>query len=116
MHDNRYRLSNLESNPVNTIGQSHIKRVTNKKSLGLILDDRLKWKTHIDNQSKKMPGNIALLKRARPFLSMHSRLKMFNAHVLPYITYCLIVQQYGMMELVQLLRNLLNYKGEQLVQ
>ena len=49
----RYRLSNLESNPVITIGQSNIKRVTNKKSLGLILDDQLKWKTHIDKQSKK---------------------------------------------------------------
>ena len=38
----RYRLSNLESNPVITIGQSNIKRVTNKKSLELILDNQLK--------------------------------------------------------------------------
>ena len=49
----RHRLSNLESNPEITIGQSNIKRVTNTKSLGLILDDQLKWKTHIDKQSKK---------------------------------------------------------------
>ena len=35
----RYLLSNLENNPVINTGQSNTKRVTNKKYLGLILDD-----------------------------------------------------------------------------
>ncbi len=75
-------MSNLESIPVITIGQNDIKCVTT-----IIIYDQLKWKTHIDKQCKKISGNIALLKRARPFLPMHSRLKMFNDNSLMNLTF-----------------------------
>ncbi len=106
----RYRLSNLESNPVITIGQSNIKRVTNKKSLGLILDNQLKWKTHIDKhvQCKKTSENIALLKRACKTFSAdaYTRLKMFNAFVLPSITNCSTVWNDGTSSIIEKLTKL----------
>ena len=66
----RYRLSNLESNPVITIGQSNIKRVTNKKSLGLILRRSAKVEnTHIDKQSKKNLSKHCIIKKRRTFFA-----------------------------------------------
>ena len=64
----RYRLSNLESNQVITIGQSNIKRVTNTNSLWLILDDQPKWKTQIDKQCKKIGlRNHCIIKKGSTF-------------------------------------------------
>ena len=50
----RYRLANLEDNLEIKLGEHSIKRVTSKKSLGVILDCQLNWKMHIEAQSKKI--------------------------------------------------------------
>ena len=59
----RHRLTTIENNPVLTLGGSNIKRVFQKKSLVMILDEQLKWDKHNDNQCKIISNNIALLKR-----------------------------------------------------
>ena len=54
----RYRLANLEDNLEDNLeiklGENNIKRMTSKKSLGVILDSELNWKMHIEAQSKKI--------------------------------------------------------------
>ena len=62
--------------------------------------------TQIDKQSKKISGNIASLKKGRPFLPMHSRLIMFNAFVLPYFTYCSTVWNDGTSSIIEKLTKL----------
>ena len=59
-----------------------------KKSLGMILDEQLKWDKHNDKQCKIISNNIALLKRARSFVSRDSLIKMYNALVWPHFNYC----------------------------
>jgi hypothetical protein len=41
----RHRLTSIENSPVLTLGESNI-----KKSLGMILDEQLKWVKHNDVQ------------------------------------------------------------------
>ena len=84
----RHRLTTIENSPVLTLGGSNIKRVFQKKSLGMILDEQLKWDKHNDKQCKIISNTIALLKRARSFVSRDSLIKMYNALVFPHLNYC----------------------------
>ena len=53
-----------------TIGSYNIKQVINKKVLGIILDEELKWREHIDALCKKISKVIALLRRAKSFVAL----------------------------------------------
>jgi hypothetical protein len=52
----RYRLPNCEDIPEISLAlvDNNIKHVTSKKSLGFIINDKLKWGIHIDAQCKKI--------------------------------------------------------------
>ena len=55
----------LDNDPVLTIGEQTIKRVSNKKVLGVIIDEQLKWDKHNEGQCKTISRNISLLKKAK---------------------------------------------------
>lgn len=66
----RYRRKNFEgiTDISLALGDNSIKRVKNKKSLGSIIDDQLKWGAHIDTQcKKKILRIIAVVRRAKPY-------------------------------------------------
>ena len=84
----RRRLASIENSPVLTLGGNNIKRVYQKKTLGMILDDQLKWNKHNEMQCKTISNNIALLKRAKLFVNRDSLIKIFNALVWPHFNYC----------------------------
>ena len=56
------------NNPDVTTGDQKTKQITNKKVLGIIVDDQLKRDKHIDEQCKKISKNITLLKRAEQYV------------------------------------------------
>ena len=72
----RHRLTSIENSSVLTSGGHNIKRVFQKKSLGMILDEQLKWDKHNDAQCKIISNKIALLKRARSFVSKENLIKI----------------------------------------
>ena len=76
------------SNPQIDISNHIIQQVSSNKVLGVIIDEQLKWKEHYDVQFKKISQSIALLKRAKQFISQDTLQNMFNALVLPHFTYC----------------------------
>ena len=62
----RQRLDVFSNNYLDVIiGEHSIERVQNKKVLGIIIDDQLKWDRRNDEQCKTISKSIALLKRAR---------------------------------------------------
>jgi uncharacterized protein YdiU (UPF0061 family) len=83
----RQRLQQSSNNPQIVIGNHIIQQVSSKKVLGVIIDEQLKWKEHNDAQCKKISQSIALLKRAKQFVSQDTLLNMFNALVVPHFTY-----------------------------
>ncbi len=85
----RQRLQQFLSNPQILIGNHVIQQVSSKKVLGVIIDGQLKWKEQNDAQCKKNNSqSIALLRRAKQFVSQDTLLNIFNALVLPHFTYC----------------------------
>jgi hypothetical protein len=84
----RLKLNNLSRNPNIVIGNHSVERVQDKKVLGVKIDKELKWKDHIDAQCKKISNNIALLRRAKNFTTEQTLLTMYNALILPNLTYC----------------------------
>ena len=43
----RQRINKIENDPDIRLGNDNIKRVKETKTLGIIIDDQLKWNTHI---------------------------------------------------------------------
>ena len=84
----RSKISNLSRNPNIVIGNHSVERVQDKKVLGVKIDKELKWKDHIDAQCKKISKNVALIRRAKNFTIEQTLLTMYNALMLPHLTYC----------------------------
>ena len=83
----KYGTSNFELNI--TSQNNVIKRVNNVKVLGLIFDESLNFKNHIEHLIPKINRGIGLLKRLSSCLGKNELTLMFNAFVLPYYTYCI---------------------------
>lgn len=68
-----------------------LKRVHETNFLGIILDDKLTWKSHIDHICKKVSRTIGLLTKARKSIGTNSLVVLYNAIIKPYFTYCNII-------------------------
>ena len=82
------KLKQFSYDPCILIGNHNIKQVTNKKVLGITLDDELRWHKHNDLQCKKLSKSIALLRRSKRFVNQNVLTNMYNSLVLPQFTYC----------------------------
>ena len=69
-------------------GEHEIKRVREKTVLGLIIDEQLNWNRHNNEQCKKISKSIALLRKAKDFVSQEELVKIYNSLVLPHFNYC----------------------------
>ena len=61
------------------------------KFLGITIDSCLSWNDHIHNVHTSVSKGIGILYRLKDFLSQNSLTILYNAIVLPYLTYCNIV-------------------------
>ena len=65
-----------------------IKQVVQCKSLGVILDENLSWKSNTNAICKKISAGIYALKRIKPFVDQKTLMSVYNAIIHPYFTYC----------------------------
>ena len=73
------------------MNNNHISNCSEGKFLGVTLDNKLKFKLHIDYISVKISKSLGILYRLREFLP-HSTLKnLYYSFVYPYILYCNLV-------------------------
>ena len=70
------------------VDDTPIKRVQHTKSLGLIIDDNLQWKNHINTICKKISSGIGALKRVRRFICKDTAEKVYSSLIDPYFNYC----------------------------
>ena len=61
------------------------------KFLGVIIDENLSWKNHINYIEGKIAKNIGIIKRVKYCLSEKTMNTLYNTLVLPYLSYCNIV-------------------------
>ena len=65
----RQRLAKVSKEINASIDGKTVKQVYSKKTLGVIIDDKLCWNEQIDNISKTVSKGIGMLRRAKPFVS-----------------------------------------------
>ena len=82
------RLDNIIKTPKILFGEYEIKRVREKTVLGLTIDDQLNLNKHNNEQCKKISKSIALLRKAKDFVSQEELVKIYNSFVLPHFNYC----------------------------
>ena len=61
------------------------------KYLGVLIDNRLSWKNHIDYLCNKISRTVGVLSKLRHFLPKHVLLKMYKSLLQPLLSYCLDV-------------------------
>ena len=59
--------------------------------LGIIIDNRLTWKFHINYISTKIAKSTGVILKARKLFNKDSLLMLYHALVYPYLTYCIHV-------------------------
>ena len=61
--------------------------VTVYKSLGVLVDENLTWKAHIDEISKTISAGLSVLRRLNPTIPLENRETMYKALIVPYFDY-----------------------------
>ena len=89
------RISKIEGDPEVKLGNCNIKRVKETKTLGVIIDDQLKWNAHIDNVVTKVSKAIGMIRRMKIFVSQSTLISVYNAIVQPHFDYCSLVWDIG---------------------
>ena len=87
----RQKLSTLSSQPELSIDNVPIEKVTTVKSLGIFVDENLRWQTHIDKLSKTMVSGIGAIKRIRDFFPTPTLHCIYNALIQSQFNYRNIV-------------------------
>ena len=72
-----------------TLNGLNIERVSETKFLGVILDSKLTFKSHIDYISNKIAKCIGIISRAKYILATDSLRTLYMALVQPYLLYCI---------------------------
>ena len=82
---------NVPSDSNIKIGKKYIKRVKFVKFLGLLLDEHLHWKYHLNELSKKLARNCGMFFKIRNLLPLDVLICLYNALFLSFLQYGLIV-------------------------
>lgn len=77
------------------INDEKIKRVKTFKYLGLVLDENLSFKQHIDHVMKKIRPFIPLMWKKGKYIPMRKRKQLYYAYVQSHITYMLPIYSAG---------------------
>ena len=68
-----------------------INRVHQAKFLGVITDSNLNWQHHISHIKSKISKVIGILYRTRQKISTKLLISLYNALILPHLTYCITI-------------------------
>ena len=79
-----------QSNLSLKIDGMEINRVEESKFLGVILDQGILWRSHINKVLTKISQTIGIISRARNFMDSSQLVLLYNTMVLPHLQYCLI--------------------------
>ena len=84
--------SNIDDLPLKlpslTINEVAIDRVYDIKFLGVILNETLNWRKHIEVIENKISKNIGILFKAKPFLQTKPLKQLYFSFINSYIDYC----------------------------
>ena len=66
-----------------------LKRVTEVKFLGVVIDDKLNWEPQIDHLKAKLLSSLVVIKRIKSFIPHDEYNKLYNALFKSHLSYCI---------------------------
>ena len=70
------------------IDNERIGETCKTKFLGVIIDNKLTWRDHINYISGKIARGIGVIIKARKYLNKDTMLSLYYSFIYPYLTYC----------------------------
>ena len=70
-----------------SVGSTPIEQVREHRVLGAILDQEMKWESHISSLCKRVSRNLYLLSKLSSYASRDALLIFYNAHIMSHINY-----------------------------
>ena len=77
--------------PTLTIDNVQLCRVSKVKFLGVIIDENLTWKEHVEHVKNKVAKTVGIIHRLKGSLPAHSLKLLYTTLLLPYLNYCTVV-------------------------
>ena len=68
-----------------------IKRVTETRFLGVLIDEKLTWKSHISAMKAKMSRYVGIMYKLKGILPLKVRLQIYHSFVQSHLNYCSLV-------------------------
>ena len=88
----RQKLQSLNDYTINiNVDGVQINQTNCSKTLGINIDENLSWKAHIHEISTKVSSGIGAIKRVRPFVSMHTAIKIYKSLIEPHFDYSSVI-------------------------
>lgn len=88
------------------VSSTPIEQVREHKLLGVILDEEMKWQSHINSVGKLLSKNLFLLHQLKPYVDAEARLTFFYAHCLAHINYASNVWSGASANHIQILKSM----------
>jgi hypothetical protein len=85
------RLAKITSSLEFTIDNTRLDQVKSFKYLGVLINENLSWKEHVDHIKSKVNKKIGLFNRIKKFLPLPYRILFYNSYILPIFDYSDIV-------------------------
>ena len=73
------------------IDNCKINEVKETKFLGVVIDNALKWSSHLEYISGKIAKGIGVIIKARKIFSAVTLLSLYNSLIMPYLSHCIHV-------------------------
>ena len=70
------------------VNNTPVSRTDTHKCLGVQIDEKLSWDSHIDMICKKASAGIGAMRRIKPFVPVDTLEKVYKNLVQPYFEYC----------------------------
>ena len=74
-----------------TLNELNLQQVSQQKVIGVVVDENLKWREHVNGVYKKISQTLALFRRIKQFLPQWSRILFYNSYIMPHLDYCVTV-------------------------
>ena len=81
------RKKKTQNHPTLSLNNIQVERVSSQKHLGLILDEKLNFKQHIESAIAKINKGVAVIKKLRYSLPRKSLITIYKAFLRPLIDY-----------------------------
>ena len=81
----RQKILNVQEEPVISMGNETIKKISNCKTPGVIIDDKLLWTDHINKVCAKVSKGLGIMRRAKTFVTQPVMQSIYNSLIFPYL-------------------------------